>query len=75
MLLWPYRSLTIYFELSTYDPHWPRWNKERVIWVEEHIRYDLHFDGYYVSIRRMRRSLTGPCTSGFRWKLVIRTAI
>src|SRR5687767_1355333 len=55
MLNWNHASRTVYMGLSTESKRWPRWDEKAVSWVEEVIRYDLDFDGYGVSIRRLGR--------------------
>ena len=64
-------SRTVYFVLSVADPTWGKWDRAHVEGIEDHIRYDIGFDGYRVKIIRCTAELGGACTGEFRWKLVI----
>lgn len=73
MLSWHFSSRTVYFGLVTADPHFVRWDNDTLASMEKMIRYDLGFDGYAVSIKRISQDINMPCTEEFRWKLVIRS--
>ena len=63
---------TVYFSISTKSKSWPAWASELVAKIEERIHYDLQFDGYKVEVTRCEvPSENLPCTSPFRWKLII----
>lgn len=72
MLWWTPRSRTVYFGLAVAYPTWGKWDSAHVAGIEDHIRYDLGFDGYWVTITRCKTKLGNACTEEFRWKLVIR---
>jgi hypothetical protein len=72
MLQYPKNERTVYFSLSTKSKSWPAWTPEMVARIEERIHYDFKFDNYKVDITRCEvPSENLPCTSPFRWKLVV----
>ena len=58
-------------EVSTNSKKWGTWNKKNVIKIEDHIRYDLQFDGYDVVIKRVSTPGKTLCSKPFRWELEI----
>ena len=69
----------VYMGLSTYSHKWPVWNEEALKAVEEHVKYDLNFDGYRVTVERhtpavdpITKRKDRPCADEFVWKLTIR---
>lgn len=72
MLAWPHESRTVRLGMITKSIHWPAWSEKALSDVEKLMRYDLGFDGYTVTLRRLS-VLGGPCTDEFRWLLRIRT--
>lgn len=73
MLWWKKPTRTIYMGLATDSPKWITWDEDELKSIEDHIRYDLSFDGYQVSIKRLYLNVQLFCSDEFRWKLVIRT--
>ena len=71
MLHWNSISRTVYLGLSTSNNKWKTWNNENIDKIEWLIRYDLNFDAYNITIKRISRSGL-PCTDEFVWKLLIR---
>jgi hypothetical protein len=71
MLHWPAVSRTVYLGLNTTSKRWSTWTDEAVKKIEWLIRYDLNFDAYTVSIKRLR-DLGDSCANEFVWKLNIR---
>jgi len=70
----PGAYLTVDIGLSTKSVRWKNWDEENVQRIEEHIKYDLEFDGYKVTSKRL--SQTGiSCDQEFLWKLRIRPAL
>lgn len=77
MLSHPHSTRVVHLSVSTESEKWDHWTEENVGKVEEHIRYDLEFDGYSVRLRRLSKvSRTGPsaCWVPFQWRLSIRPA-
>lgn len=66
---------TCFIEVSTKSELWRSWNSENIAKVEEHIRYDLEFDGYEVEIERVNKPSKALCRKPFRWKLIISVSI
>lgn len=66
---------TCFVEVSTKSELWSCWNKENVVKIEGHIRYDLEMDGYEVEIERVSKPSKTLCSQFFRWKLIISTTI
>ncbi|HOY87242.1 MAG TPA: hypothetical protein PL131_12945 [Methylotenera sp.] len=64
-------SRTIYMGIFIESPKWQTWSEDEVIAIENLVRYDLGFDAYSVSIKRMAE-IDIPCSNEFRWKLLIR---
>lgn len=62
------KTRTLYMGISTKSTKWPIWTVERIEWIESLIKYDLTFDGYRVSIRRLGEEST-PCSQEYKWKL------
>ena len=76
MLAWPKASRVVYLSLSTRGARWEKWDEANLQSIEDRIRYDLNFDGYSVSIRRVpgqRRSR--HCTRPFTWRLHVRPQV
>lgn len=71
MLRWKFVSRTVYFGLRTFSKKWKSWDEENIKKVEWLIRYDLNFDAYSVSVKRLG-DVNVPCENEFLWKLVIR---
>ncbi|VTU42555.1 hypothetical protein H6P1_00220 (plasmid) [Variovorax sp. PBL-H6] len=74
MAHWPRASRIVYLGVSTKSPSWVTWTEEALREIERHIRYDLGFDGYGVTLTRLtpQRRRAQPCSTEFRWKLRIR---
>ncbi len=73
MLDWPHKTRVVHFGISSKSERMTSWDDNTVGNIERLIRYDLHFDQYRVSIRRVT-SLGLPCTDEFVWRLAIRPA-
>lgn len=73
MLWWKKPSRTIYMGVKTASDSWNRWSETNASKIEWRIRYDLNFDGYHVTIKRLTKTGRAPCTDEFLWKLIIRT--
>lgn len=73
MLWWKRPSRTVYMGISTSADSWTRWSEENLSRIEQRIRYDLNFDGYYVTIKRLGTAGNVLCSKEFIWKLTIRT--
>jgi len=71
MLHWLHPSRLVYIGIRSAGSSWPTWTEARLRHVERLIKYDLNFDGDYVSIKRVTRHRWQPCTREFRWKLHI----
>ena len=56
--------------VRTHSTRWPLWTASALGLVEEHIVYDLNFDGFDVEFSR-RSSLGEPGTTEFRWLLAV----
>ena|SRR6266851_5070716 len=65
-------SRLIYLGIRSRGRSWTTWTEPRLQHVEKLIKYDLNFDGNYVSIFRITKHRWQPCTREFRWKLQIR---
>ena len=72
MLNWYKKSRTIYLGISTKSKRWKQWEDAKLKEIEERIKYDLSFDGYYVSIKRLTENTGIACSKEFLWKLQIR---
>lgn len=75
MLWWEKSSRTIYMGLNIKCDGWSIWDEETLSTVERLIRYDISFDGYRVTIKRVATKRRAKCTEEFLWKLVVREAI
>jgi len=69
---------TVYFGLTTVSDIWDTWSEDNLQKIEDHIQYDLGFDGYDVKIERITDAICGytgkqdkPCYNEFLWKLDI----
>lgn len=71
MLSWRKVSRTVTMGLRTNSRRWRRWNEETISAIETRIRYDLNFDAYGVTIKRLSRR-GAPASREFRWQLIIR---
>ena len=60
--------------VRTHSTRWPLWTASAVGLVEEHLVYDLNFDGFDVDFTR-RSSLGQPGTSEFRWSLAVQVML
>lgn len=67
-----------YVGVSTIAPDWLVWDESRLQEVEQHIRDDLEFDGFEVSISREsepadpdRPGSGVPCSEEFRWRVEV----
>ena len=58
-------------EVSTNADDWITWNSDNVSKIENHIKYDLEFDGYKVEIFRLNKPSRALCSKPFRWELKI----
>lgn len=58
-------------EVSTKAKDWTTWNSENVSKIEDHISYDLEFDGYKVKIERVSKPGKTLCSKPFKWILEI----
>lgn len=65
-------SRTIHMGISTETLRWQSWGEDEIRYIENLIRYDLGFDAYHVSIKRMSK-IDISCSEEFRLKLLIRT--
>lgn len=64
-------SRTLTLGLRTDSRRWNRWTEKAIAAIESRIRYDLNFDAYGVTIKRLSRR-GAPASREFRWKLIIR---
>jgi hypothetical protein len=75
MLNHPYTSRLVCMSVSTESAKWDKWTEDKLQKIEDLIRYDITFDGYRVTIKRMTR-MPRPqpfwCTKPFQWLLQIR---
>lgn len=62
---------TFLFCLSTRSRKWARWNDRTLKEIEWRIRYDLNFDGYSATVKRVAGEGL-PCTGEAVWKVVAR---
>jgi ribosomal protein L23 len=60
-----------FLSVKTKANSWDCWDKENVGKIEQHITYDLNFDGYEVKIRRLSKVGSIPCEEEFCWELEI----
>lgn len=72
MMYHPYDSRRIYLGIRTDSKSWDNWNEDRLHQMENLIRYDLNFEGYYVQLKRLNAP-EDDCANEFRWRLQIRT--
>jgi hypothetical protein len=72
MLNWNPMSRTVYMGLRTSSKNWKTWTDENIKKIEWLVRYDLNFDGYSVSVKRITE-INVYCRNEFVWQLVIRT--
>ncbi len=73
MLSWPRRSRLVFMGIRSGGVSGATWTESRLKHMEWLFKYDLNFDGYYVSMARVTQRRWQPCTTEFRWKLQIRT--
>lgn len=72
MMHWEKKSRTIYLGISTKSKKWAHWTEHNLKEIERRIKYDLSFDGYSVSIKRITAVSETLCSEEFLWKLRIR---
>lgn len=60
-----------FIEVSTKAEGWTTWNSSNVKEIEQHIKYDLEFDGYLVEVHRISKAGKTLCQNPFRWQLEI----
>ena len=65
------KPLTCHIEVLTRSADWTTWNSVNVKRIEDHIVYDLEFDGYQVKIERVSKPSRTLCSKPFRWQLEI----
>ncbi|MGD0487653.1 MAG: hypothetical protein ABSB94_10720 [Syntrophorhabdales bacterium] len=65
------KRVAVHFGLSTKSVRWPIWDERRLQQIEWRIKYDLEFEGYEVTIKRLGEH-GSPCFEEFLWKLSIR---
>jgi len=58
-------------EVLTKSADWTTWNSINVKRIEDHIVYDLEFDGYKVKIDRISKPSRTLCSKPFKWQLEI----
>lgn len=58
-------------EVSVNNEKWTTWKAQNVKKIEDHIIYDLNFDGYEVQIERISSPGRMLCSHAFKWKLNI----
>ena len=73
MLRWYKASRTVYLGASRKSAAVGYWDEAQKRRIEERIRSDLQFDGYYVSIERMSPLDEFPLEKEFLWKIRIRS--
>jgi hypothetical protein len=62
-------------QVSTEAASWVSWNSVNVKRIEDHIEYDLTFDGYLVDIERVSKPSRALCSRPFVWKITIKVDI
>jgi hypothetical protein len=67
-------SLSCKIVASTKSTDWTTWNSRNIKKIEDHIIYDLEFDGYSVKIQRLGKPSRTLCTKPFFWSLEISAA-
>lgn len=72
MLSWPKPTRVVYMGILSRGTSWPTWTEERLQHIERLIKYDLGFDAYSVSIKRVTQQRRLAGSNEFRWKLQIR---
>lgn len=65
------KPLSCQIEVLTKSTDWTTWNSTNVKRIEDHIVYDLEFDGYKVKIDRISKPSKTLCSKPFKWKLEI----
>src|SRR5690242_3789835 len=77
MMYYPRNTRLVYMSVSTESSKWKQWTEENLKTLEDLVRYDITFDGYHLSMKRMTavRSRAPFCTSPFQWQLQIRLAL
>lgn len=63
------KPLSCQIEVLTKSTDWKTWNSINVKRIEDHIFYDLEFDGYKVKIDRISKPSKTLCSKPFKWKL------
>lgn len=63
--------LSCQIEVLTKSADWTTWNSINVKRIEDHIVYDLEFDGYTVKIDRISKPSRTLCSKPFKWQLEI----
>lgn len=71
MLHWDKISRSVTFGLRIDSAKPEKWNEDKLLSIENLIRYDLNFDAYSVTISRLGRPGT-LCSTEFCWRLIIR---
>lgn len=71
MLYCPEKTLVCVIAVSVNSEYWTTWNTTNVKKIEDHINYDLGFDGYEVNIERISKPGRTLCANPFNWKLEI----
>lgn len=64
-------ALVCTIEVSTKASDWTTWNSGNVRKIEDHITYDLEFDGYKVDIQRISKPGKTLCSKPFSWQIEI----
>ena len=72
MLNWPKASRTVYLGIIRVTAEANCWDDNQVLKIEKRIRFDLNFDGYSVSIKRLRPVGQLSLATEFFWKLRVR---
>lgn len=71
MLSWPAASLSVTMGLTTSSVRWRVWDEKRLSSIENLVKYDLDFDGYNISMKRITE-LGAPCSEEFLWRVRIK---
>jgi hypothetical protein len=75
MLGWNPLSRTVYLGMAIDTTEEPAvWDAALIARIERQIRYDLNFDAYHVTIKRLTVEPDLWCPLEFRWKLRIQPA-
>ena len=63
--------VSFFIEVKTKAESWTTWKKKNVKKIEDHIEYDLTYDGYITNIERVTNTGRLLCRKPFRWKVTI----